>query len=118
MVVGKPYIHFKINNEPLEAEVDYTYTWATTVETTKGPVNKPTLISSAAQAQAIFGVDMRPYFAQGAESLVMVRVAPNNTLNTPQKGMFSFITQEDIVIYKAEDTGLLLFAYIRETNYN
>ena len=27
-------------------------------------------------------------------------------------------SEKDIVIYKAEDTGLLLFAYIRETNYN
>lgn len=104
MVVGKPYIHFTINNEPLEAEVDYTYTWATTVETTKGPVNQPTLISSAAQAQAIFGVDMRPYFAQGAESLIMVRVVPTNTINTPQKGMFSFITEKDIVVYRAQQS--------------
>lgn len=101
MVVGKPYIHFTINNEPPEAEVDYTYTWATTVETTKGPVNQPTLISSAAQAQAIFGVDMRPYFAQGAESLIMVRVAASSAYNQPEKGMFSFLTNEDIYVYRA-----------------
>ena len=36
MVVGKPYIHFKINNEPIEEVVDYNYTWATTVEAKKG----------------------------------------------------------------------------------
>ena len=42
MVVGKPYIHFKINNEPIEEVVDYNYTWATTVEAKKGPINTPT----------------------------------------------------------------------------
>ena len=60
MVVGKPYVHFKINNEPIEEVVDYNYTWATTVETDKGPVNTPVYISSAAQAYSIFNVDMRP----------------------------------------------------------
>ena len=44
MVVGKPYIHFKINNEPLEEVVDYNYTWATIVEAQKGPINTPTYI--------------------------------------------------------------------------
>ena len=102
MVVGKPYIHFKINNEPLEAEVDYTYTWATTIEATKGPVNQPVLVTSAAQAQALFGVDMRPYFAQGASSLIIVRVSASSTFNKPSKGVFSFVTAEPIVIHKVE----------------
>ena len=69
MVVGKPYIHFKINNEPIEEVVDYNYTWATTVEAKKGPINTPTYIESAAQAYSIFGIDMRPYFAQNPKSL-------------------------------------------------
>ena len=47
MVLGKPYIHFKINNEPVEQEIDYNYTWATTVETDRGPVNQPVLINTA-----------------------------------------------------------------------
>lgn len=102
MVVGKPYIHFKINNEPLEAEVDYTYTWATTIEATKGPVNQPVLVTSAGQAQALFGVDMRPYFAQGASSLVIVRVSASSTFNKPSKGVFSFVTAEPIIIRKVE----------------
>ena len=75
MVVGKPYVHFKINNEPMEDVLDYNHTWATTVETNKGPINKPVLVNSAAQAQKIFNIDMGPYFAQGASSLIIVRVA-------------------------------------------
>ena len=111
MVVGKPYIHFTINNEPLEVEADYNYTWATTVEATKGPINQPVLISSAAQAQALFGVDMRPYFAQGAESLIMVRVADPTALNKPQKGVFSFLTKEDIVIQRVVQAELKLYDF-------
>ena len=112
MVVGKPYIHFTINNEPLEVETDYNYTWATTVETTKGPINQPVLIGSAAQAQALFGVDMRPYFAQGAESLIMVRVAPPNAINKPTKGVFSFVTEADITIKRATQAELRRYGFI------
>ena len=102
MVVGKPYIHFKISNEPIEEVVDYNYTWATTVEAKKGPINTPTYINSAAQAQSIFGIDMRPYFAQGPKSLIMVRVAASSETDAPRKGKYSFNTTSDIVIYRAE----------------
>jgi len=99
MVVGEPYIHFTINNEqPEQAQIDYNYTWATTVETTKGPINKPTLVTSAEEADALFGVDMRPYFAQGASTLIIVRVAANSATNKPSKGVYSFTTDADILI--------------------
>lgn len=105
MVEGIPYVHFKINNEPPASDIDYSHIWATTVETTKGPINEPVLITSASQANTIFGIDMRPYFAQGAEGLIMVRVVPSNaTADSPQKGVFSFTNQEDIVIYRAQQS--------------
>ena len=106
MVVGKPYIHFKVNNEPLEDVVDYNYTWATVVEARKGPINTPTYISSAAQAYAIFGIDMRPYFAQNPQSLIMVRAAATSKTNAPQKGKYSFNLKEDVVIYRAEQAEI------------
>ena len=102
MVVGKPYIHFKINNEPIEEVVDYNYTWATTVEAKKGPINTPTYIESAAQAYSIFGIDMRPYFAQNTKSLIMVRVAASSLTDAPRKGTYSFSTEAPITIYRAE----------------
>ena len=106
MVVGQPYIHFKINNEPIEQTINYNYTWATTVETDKGPVNQPVVINTASQAQAIFGVDMRPYFAQGADALIMVRVASKEGNKQPSKGVYSFNTKEDIIIYRAEQVTI------------
>ena len=106
MVVGAPYIHFKINNEPLEPEIDYTYTWATTVETDKGPVNKPVLISSASQAESIFGVDMRPFFMQGASSLIMVRVPARYGGVSPSKGSLALKTASQILIYRAEQATM------------
>ena len=102
MVVGKPYIHFKINNEPIEEVVDYNYTWATTVEAKKGPINTPTYVNSAAQAYSIFGVDMRPYFAQNPKSLIMVRVAASSSTDAPRKGTYSFSTEQPITIYRAK----------------
>ncbi len=96
MVVGKPYVHFKINNEPMEDVLDYNHTWATTVETNKGPINKPVLVNSAAQAQKIFNIDMGPYFAQGASSLIIVRVAGSSVNRIPTKGVFNFNTEEEI----------------------
>lgn len=109
MVVGKPYIHFKVNNEPLEEVVDYNYTWATVVEAQKGPINTPTYISSASQANAIFGVDMRPYFAQSPRSLIMVRAATTKSdVNVPQAGKYNFNLEKDIVIYKAMQDEITL----------
>ena len=108
MVVGKPYIHFKVNNEPIEEVVDYNYTWATTVETNRGPINTPVYISSAAQAQTIFGVDMRPYFAQSPNSLIMVRVASATEANTPAQGIFNFNLDEDITIFRAGQPTITL----------
>lgn len=101
MVVGKPYIHFKVNNEPIEEVVDYNYTWATIVEASKGPINTPVYVEDATQAYSIFGVDMNPYFAQNPKSLIIVRAAASSDTNIPQKGKYSFNTQEPITIYKA-----------------
>lgn len=101
MVVGKPYIHFKVNNEPIEEVVDYNYTWATIVEASKGPINTPTYIENATQARSIFGVDMNPYFAQNPKSLIIVRAAASSDTNVPQKGKYSFNTETPITIYKA-----------------
>ena len=108
MVVGQPYIHFKVNNEPIEEVIDYNYTWATVVEARKGPINTPTYISSAAQAYAIFGIDMRPYFAQNPQSLIMVRAAATSKTNAPQKGKYSFNLENDFVAYKAMQDEITL----------
>ena len=106
MVVGKPYVHFKINNEPIEQVVDYNYTWATTVETDKGPVNTPVYISDASQAYSIFNVDMRPFFAQNPKSLIMVRVTSQSGVNgakkEPSKGVYAFNTAKPLVFYRAD----------------
>lgn len=99
MVVSKPYIRFKVNNDPIELNIDYNYTWATTVETNKGPVNTPVFISSAAQAYSIFNVDMRPFFAQNPKSLIMVRVAASSKNKEPAKGVYSFVSEKDIPIF-------------------
>lgn len=99
MVVSKPYIRFKVNNDPIELNIDYNYTWATTVETNKGPVNTPVFISSASQAYSIFNVDMRPFFAQNPKSLIMVRVAASSKNKEPAKGVYSFVSEKDIPVF-------------------
>lgn len=99
MVVSKPYIRFKVNNDPIELNIDYNYTWATTVETNKGPVNTPVFISSASQAYSIFNVDMRPFFAQNPKSLIMVRVAASSKTKEPAKGVYSFVSEKDIPVF-------------------
>lgn len=106
MVVGKPYIRFKINNDPIENALDYNHTWATTVETNKGPINTPILVSNASQAKNIFNVNVEPYFAQGAQSLIIVRVAARSVNNEPTKGTFSFNTKGAINFAVAEQAVL------------
>lgn len=108
MVQEIPYIHFKVNNEPIDEVVDYNYTWATIVEAPKGPINEPVYISSAAQAYAIFGIDMRPYFAQNPQSLIMVRAAATSDVHAPKKGKYSFNVQQDIIVYKAMQEEITL----------
>lgn len=106
MVVGKPYIRFKINNDPIENVLDYNHTWATTVETNKGPINTPILVSNASQAKNIFNVNVEPYFAQGAQSLIIVRVAARSVNSEPTKGTFSFNTKGAINFAVAEQAVL------------
>lgn len=106
MVVGKPYIRFKINNDPIESVLDYNHTWATTVETNKGPINTPILVNNASQAKNIFNVNVEPYFAQGADSLIIVRVAAKSVNNEPTKGTFSFNSKEAINFAVAEQAVL------------
>lgn len=106
MVVGKPYIRFKINNEPETEALDYNHTWATTVETNKGPIDTPVLITSAAQAKSIFNVDMTPYFAQGAQTLIMVRVAAHSASKQPSKSSFNFVSERDIYFAMAQQATL------------
>ena len=106
MVVGKPYIRFKINNDPIENVLDYNHTWATTVETNKGPINTPILVNNASQAKNIFNVNVEPYFAQGADSLIIVRVAAKSVNNEPTKGTFSFNSKEAINFAVAEQAVL------------
>lgn len=108
MVNKTPWIHFKVNNEPIDEVVDYNYTWATIVEASKGPINEPVYISSASQAYSIFGIDMRPYFAQNPQSLIMVRAAATSDVNAPQKGKYSFNIEKDIVVYKAQQEEIVL----------
>lgn len=83
MVQNKPYVHFKIINERVPTTVDTNYLWATTVECEKGPIEVPILIQNANEAMDVFGVDMRGYFAQGAENLLMVRVAATSKTRVP-----------------------------------
>lgn len=85
MVQNKPYVHFKIINERNPILVDTNYLWATTVECNKGPINVPVLVQSAAEALNVFGVDMRGYFAQGAQNLLIVRVAASSKTRIPSK---------------------------------
>ena len=106
MVVGKPYIRFKINNEGTTTTVDYNHTWATTVETNKGPINTPVLVTSAAEAYNIFNVNVAPYFAQGATSLIIVRVAADSVNKQPSKGVFDFNTKADIPFIVADQAVL------------
>ena len=84
MVQNKPYVHFKITNERVPTTVDTNYLWATTVECDKGPIETPILIQNANEAMDVFGVDMRGYFAQGAENLLMVRVVATSKTKVPQ----------------------------------
>ena len=85
MVQDKPYVHFKIINERNPVLVNTNYLWATTVECNKGPINTPVLVQSAAEALNVFGVDMRGYFAQGAENLLIIRVAASSKTKIPSK---------------------------------
>lgn len=85
MVQGKPYVHFKVINERNPILVDTNYLWATTVECNKGPIGVPVLIQSANEASTVFGIDMRAYFQQGAQNLLVVRAAASSKTRAPSK---------------------------------
>ena len=105
MVQNKPYVHFKIINERVPTTVDTNYLWATTVECEKGPIEVPILIQNANEAMDVFGVDMRGYFAQGAENLLMVRVAATSKTRVPTIASTTINAGADFE-YKYVNTGI------------
>ena len=95
MVVGKPYVHWKINTPVSTYEnVDINYLWATIVEASKGPINTPILCASNQDVLNVFGIDLGAYFAQGAAYLVVVRASAASELNPIQKSEASIKLQE------------------------
>ena len=74
MVQGIPYVHWKIINERVAEEIEPNYIWATTVEAERGPMLEPVLVTNADQAECLFGIDLKPFFAQGGKGVYVVRV--------------------------------------------
>lgn len=74
MVQGIPYVHWKIINERVAEEIEPNYIWATTVEAERGPMLEPVLVTNADQAESLFGIDLKPFFAQGGKGVYVVRV--------------------------------------------
>ena len=106
MVQNKPYVHFKIINERNPVLVDTNYLWATTVECNKGPINVPVLVQNAAEALNVFGVDMRGYFTQGAQNLLIVRVAASSKTRIPSKAFTTINAGADFE-----------YRYVKAVNY-
>lgn len=85
MVQGIPYIHWKIINERAVEEIDENYIWATTVEAPRGPMLEPVFVSSAEEAQSLFGIDLKPFFANGGRGLYVVRVGVQSQIDPVSK---------------------------------
>ncbi len=73
MVEGIPYIRIKTSAEAAYVKPSHDKRWATVVETTKGPINKPTFIESKLHAKQIFGFNADPFFDNGGTGLILVR---------------------------------------------
>lgn len=85
MVEGIPYVHWKIINERAVEEIDENYIWATTVEASRGPMLEPVFVSSAEEAQSLFGIDLKPFFANGGRGLYVVRVGVESKIDPVTK---------------------------------
>ena len=96
MVVGNPYIHWKITDEANLADIDPTYLWGTIIESDKGPIDTPVFITSATQAKRIFNYNLDPFFANGGRYAVIVR-AYGVTYDgyKPKPSVFDFTLDEE-----------------------
>jgi len=74
MVVRQPGVKIGIFNTPQVGEVLPDRIWATCVETNKGPLMTPVLVTSPEQAKDIFNFDATAYFKVGGQGLRLVRV--------------------------------------------
>lgn len=97
MVLDKPYIHWKINDEAANtADIDPTYLWGTIIESDKGPIDTPVFITSASQAKRIFNYNLDPFFANGGRYAVVVRAyGVSETGFRPSESTFDFTLDED-----------------------
>ena len=113
MVVGKPYIHFKVNNEPIEEVVDYNYTWATVVEAPKGPINTPTYIKAAEAASIGMNANKGSKNIDNKNNIAIVKLvrpvlppsaipAPDSTnvltVEVPTKALKQVVTESAYII--------------------
>lgn len=90
MVQGIPYVHWKIKDAVDLTEIDPVYLWGTIVETDKGPIDTPVFCTNADQVKKIFNYDLRPFFVNGGQSVVIVRAYAG----TPKKATFSITLNE------------------------
>jgi hypothetical protein len=86
MVQGTPYVHWKIKDAVDFSEIDPVYLWGTVIESNKGPINTPVFCTNADQVKKIFNYDLRPFFANGGRSVVIVRAYAGK----PETAKFNF----------------------------
>jgi hypothetical protein len=95
MVQGIPYIRIKTSSEAAYSEPDHNYLWATVVESTRGPVNKPVFIESKMHAKQLFGINVDPFFDNGGQGLVMIRAAQSGQYKYVEDGETDFAKNAD-----------------------
>jgi len=94
MPAGVPYVHWKINDEVNLAEIDPAYLWGTVIETNKGPLDTPVFITNATQGKKIFNFNFEPFFANGGQSLVVMRAYATDGTFGPSYSTFDFLLDQ------------------------
>lgn len=74
MVERQPGIRVTVRNTAQVGDVSPDRIWATCIETNKGPLMDPKLITSAEEAKDIFNFDASGFFNSGGQGLKLIRV--------------------------------------------
>lgn len=108
MVQGIPNIIVDIKNNETASSIPTYQRWATCIETNKGPVYEPILVTSNAEAKSIFNFDASGFFDIGGKGLVLTRIANPTTATPLAKGSItvkSSVESDDLFTLEAKSEG-------------
>lgn len=105
MVQGIPTIQVDTSNAYAASQPASDRIWATCIETTKGPVLKPTFVQTPQELYKLFKYRIDGFWGVGGQGLYIVRVTKGEATASTKTIMSTDTTPKELCIFTAKDVG-------------